>query len=65
MDWAARGAPVTFGNVTVDMPVDCAHRLTDDIPGADRHVIADAGHFCMEDQPDTVAQFVGQPRDDG
>jgi pimeloyl-ACP methyl ester carboxylesterase len=35
--------------------VDWAHRLNAAIPGSDLEVIADCGHFAMEDQPEQVA----------
>jgi pimeloyl-ACP methyl ester carboxylesterase len=47
-------------------PVCLAHRLAKDIPGARLHLVPDAGHFLMEDAPETVAElvshFVREPR---
>ncbi|WP_119302346.1 alpha/beta fold hydrolase [Dongia deserti] len=47
-------------------PVSWAHRLAKDIPGARLHLVPDAGHFLMEDAPETVADlvnhFVREPR---
>lgn len=35
--------------------IEWAHRLRDAIPGATLHVVADAGHFVLEEAPDAVA----------
>ncbi|MGO3567463.1 MAG: alpha/beta fold hydrolase [Serratia grimesii] len=37
-------------------PVSYAYRLQSDVPGARLQVIPQAGHFLMEDAPETVAQ---------
>ena len=39
-------------------PVSWAHRLARDIPRARLHVVPEAGHFLMEDAPETVAELV-------
>jgi pimeloyl-ACP methyl ester carboxylesterase len=39
-------------------PVSWAHRLAKDIPGAHLHLVPGAGHFLMEDAPETVAALV-------
>ncbi len=43
-----------------------ARKLAADIPGSQLHIIADAGHFAMEDKPEEVARlildFAGQGR---
>ena len=38
-------------------PLHFARRLAEDT-GADVHVVDSAGHFCMEDRPDTVAELI-------
>ena len=38
--------------------VDWAHKLHGAIPGSTLTVIDDAGHFCMEDRPDAVADAI-------
>ncbi len=39
-------------------PASWAHRLAKDIPGARLHLVPNAGHFLMEDAPETVAELV-------
>lgn len=39
-------------------PVCWAHRLARDIPRARLHVVPKAGHFLMEDAPETVAELI-------
>lgn len=41
-------------------PVEYAHRLAGDIPGATLHIIKEAGHFLMEDAPDAVVGYVAE-----
>jgi pimeloyl-ACP methyl ester carboxylesterase len=48
---------ILWGEADEWQPVDYGRRLAADIPGAELHVIPDAGHFCMEDDPDTVARL--------
>ena len=38
--------------------VDWAHRLHNDIPGSELHVLEDCGHFAMEDQPEKVSDLL-------
>lgn len=38
--------------------VDWAHRLKNDIPGSELHVLEACGHFAMEDQPEKIAGLV-------
>ncbi|MFC6339964.1 alpha/beta fold hydrolase [Pseudomonas sp. CCM 7891] len=39
-------------------PLDYAHRLHRDIPGAVLHVVEKAGHFLMEDAPEQVSDYL-------
>jgi len=39
-------------------PTSYARRLAEDIPGAQLHIVPQAGHFLMEDKPDVVADRV-------
>lgn len=63
---AARPVQILWGETDEWQPVDWAHRLAADIPGSALHVIPEAGHFAMEDQPETVAAriaaFAGESR---
>lgn len=38
--------------------VDWAHKLHDAIPGSKLHIIQDAGHFLMEDQPKRISELL-------
>ena len=38
--------------------VDWAHRLHQDIPGSELHILENCGHFAMEDQPEQVAELL-------
>ena len=51
---------ILWGDDDEWQPVDYAHRLGRDIPGAVVHVIPDAGHFLMEDNPGEVARRVAE-----
>lgn len=47
------------------LDVAIAHRLVQQIPGADLRIVPGAGHFCMEDEPeavtDALAEFFSAP----
>jgi pimeloyl-ACP methyl ester carboxylesterase len=49
---------ILWGAEDAWQPVEYAHRLAGDIPGATLHIIEEAGHFLMEDAPDEVVAHV-------
>jgi pimeloyl-ACP methyl ester carboxylesterase len=46
---------VLWGEHDAWLPVEVSERVAAAIPGAARVVVAEAGHFAMEDQPDRIA----------
>ncbi|KAM5354154.1 hypothetical protein ACJ41O_000804 [Fusarium nematophilum] len=38
--------------------VDWAYKLQGAIPGSDLHIVEDAGHFCLEDQPERISELI-------
>ncbi|KAM0253766.1 hypothetical protein ACHAP5_000344 [Fusarium lateritium] len=55
---------IIWGADDVWQVVDWAHKLHDAIPGSELTIVEDAGHFCLEDQPEKISQllinFVGK-----
>ncbi len=47
---------ILWGQEDTWLPVATSERIAASIPGAQRVVLPEAGHFCMEDQPEAVAQ---------
>jgi len=46
---------ILWGQEDAWLPVAVSERIAAEIPGARRVVLRDAGHFCMEDRPQEVA----------
>lgn len=51
---------ILWGESDAWQPRHWADRLTADIPGSRCHIIPNAGHFSMEDKPDTVARRIAE-----
>ncbi len=63
-----RPTMILWGERDVHFPPAWAHRLREDIPGADKvHILPGVGHLLMEEQPEQVATLIadflaeGQP----
>ena len=51
---------IVWGDHDAWLDLNTAERLQQEIPHADLHVIADAGHFVMEDAPARVGQLLAE-----
>jgi pimeloyl-ACP methyl ester carboxylesterase len=51
---------LVWGEEDAWLPVEVSERIRGLVPGAQRLVIPQAGHFCMEDQPQAVASALGR-----
>ncbi len=51
---------ILWGAADQWQPLHWAHKLAAGIPGSVLHIIPEAGHFAMEDEPDAVANYLAE-----